>query len=123
MRVTADLFSGRPNPSWELDSAQAEALASRLRALPSQGGGAGGDGDDEGGLGYRGLLLLAEGGTELPGGWEEMRIAGGRVVAAGAGKREVFGDTGRALEAWLAATAEGRLDPALAALLREEARG
>jgi len=52
MQVILDVFSGRPNPSWELTSQEASELARRLiglvpanRKLP------------EGGLGYRGLTL------------------------------------------------------------------
>jgi hypothetical protein len=119
MRVTADLFSGRPNPVWELDPGQAAALAARLRALPVESEGEDTEGDEDGGLGYRGLAVSAGSGKE-PGGWEELRVAGGRVVARGGGRQAVRVDADRALERWLVLTGEGRVEPPVLSVLKAE---
>ncbi|HEU0054165.1 MAG TPA: hypothetical protein VFQ39_13355, partial [Longimicrobium sp.] len=56
-RITLDIFSGRPNPTWEVDDQTAEQVlrdAANQRELVS-------DSDEEGRLGFRGLLVDAEG--------------------------------------------------------------
>jgi hypothetical protein len=52
MKAILDVFSGRPNPSWELTPQDAKELARRLTGLaPANRALA------EGGLGYRGLTI------------------------------------------------------------------
>lgn len=53
MQIILDVFSGRPNPSWELTSEEASELARRLMGLVEAC-----QTLTEGGLGYRGLILL-----------------------------------------------------------------
>ena len=64
-RVTLDIFSGRPNPVWELDeSALRELLGDVAGARDLVGGIESGSGR----LGFRGLIVEAEGaGGDLPG--------------------------------------------------------
>jgi hypothetical protein len=67
-RITLDIFSGRPNPSWEVDDAEAaEILSEAQGAEDLVGGEDGGDGK----LGFRGLIVEAGGdrvrGLGLPG--------------------------------------------------------
>lgn len=52
MRVELDIFSGRPNPSWELSVDEAAELSRRLAALIKTE-----TRPDEGGLGYRGFVI------------------------------------------------------------------
>jgi hypothetical protein len=52
MQVILDVFSGRPNPSWELTSQEASELARRLIGLVPANRTL-----TEGGLGYRGLIV------------------------------------------------------------------
>jgi hypothetical protein len=52
LRVTLDVFSGRPNPSWELSAQEASELARRITGLTPINQSPG-----EGGLGYRGLII------------------------------------------------------------------
>ena len=51
-QVELDVFSGRPNPSWSLTSAEADALESRLEDLPRSNAPA-----PAGNLGYRGFIV------------------------------------------------------------------
>ena len=54
LRITADLFSGRPNPTWTAEADEARELFREISQNPSATGGL-----DEGfqGLGYRGLIV------------------------------------------------------------------
>ncbi|MDX2138104.1 MAG: hypothetical protein SF123_08405 [Chloroflexota bacterium] len=53
MRVELDIFSGRPNPTWEMTAAQAETLTSILREMPTHVGQI----PFNDGLGYRGFII------------------------------------------------------------------
>ena len=74
-RVTLDIFSGRPNPVWELDDATAQDL---IRQVQSEGGLAGDLASGSGRLGFRGLIVEADEaavrGLDLPGG--AFRVSG-----------------------------------------------
>lgn len=113
MQVEADVFSGRPNPRWTLDASAAGELARRLAGLP-----AGPPAESFDGLGYRGLVV-----TGLPGECAEVRVHEGRVRAECGGETRAWADAGRALERWLLATGEGRLEPATLELLRSQVAG
>jgi hypothetical protein len=73
-RITLDIFSGRPNPTWDLDDAQ---VADVLREIAQQRDLVGAEDAGSGKLGFRGLLLDvgdAHGGREgLPG---RFRVSG-----------------------------------------------
>lgn len=86
IRVTLDIFSGRPNPSWVLDESAARDL---IRDLAAHQDVATDADDDSGNLGLRGLIVEAEGmdPKELRGLSSRFRIGGGRS-----------GNEGKALE-------------------------
>lgn len=113
MRVEADVFSGRPNPRWTLDAAGARELARRLAELPAAPAEPAWEG-----LGYRGLVV-----TGLSEACPEVRLHGGRVRGECADGPRAWTDAGRALERWLLATGEGRMEPATMELLRGEVGG
>ncbi len=117
MRVEADLFSGRPNPEWELDSGHARELTRRLGALARSGEPA----PPDPGLGYRGVVVT--GAEEAAAGCEEVRVRGARVTALCGGAPREYTDPDRALERWLLDTAEGRVDPDTLRRVREAAEG
>ena len=97
-RVTLDVFSGRPNPTWRLAGAAAEDLERRLRAaLPAPRGAPVQPPD----LGYRGFLL-----GKQPAAEGEMRVYGGWI----SGPEGRWLDPGRGLERWLLASAGDRLE-------------
>jgi hypothetical protein len=113
MQVEADVFSGRPNPRWTLDADAAGELTERLAGLPAAP-----LAEPFDGLGYRGLVVTAP-----PGECGEVRVHGGRVRAECGGESRAWADAARALERWLLATGEGRLEPATLELLRSQMGG
>lgn len=115
--VQADVFSGLPNPEWSLEAGETgefRHLFSRLRANDRPG-------RLYDGLGYRGFVVF---GTEwvLPG-CDELRVQAGQVVAHCGNGDRWYADPDRALERWLAASAEGRTGASVAGMLRRETGG
>lgn len=97
MTVELDVFSGRPNPTWQLTENEAVRLVDLLSGLPPADGSW-----DEGGLGYRGFIVRnAEKRKGIP---AEVRVANG-LVRHPAG--ELFQDIRRA-EKYLATLAAER---------------
>lgn len=76
VRVTLDIFSGRPNPVWELDDAAGADLVRQVEAARDL---VGGIATGSGRLGFRGLLIEETGGgqtlraRELP---QQLRVSG-----------------------------------------------
>lgn len=112
MQVEIDLFSGRPNPVWELTAAEVPALRARLEALPA---GAPAALPDR--LGYRGLRagpLEAQPAPEEPAAANPIIAleAGGGVIKATRrdGTAVHLRDTGRSVECWLLRVAQGRVE-------------
>ena len=76
VRVTLDIFSGRPNPVWELDDAAGADLIRQVEAARDL---VGGIATGSGRLGFRGLLIEETGGgqtlraRELP---QQLRVSG-----------------------------------------------
>ncbi|HKO06788.1 MAG TPA: hypothetical protein VJ487_03665 [Alphaproteobacteria bacterium] len=107
--VTLDIFSGRPNPRWALDSAAASSLSKRLVALVTESGSPA----EPPGLGYRGLLVDSEDGPRIE---TPIRIYRGTVYRGVAR----LADPGRALERWLLATGKDAVPSEIMAALRAE---
>jgi hypothetical protein len=104
VRVELDIFSGRPNPAWELSQEQARELRERIAKLPRVA-----DGTFPDPLGYRGItaVLPGAGGRE-----ERIRLFAGAVrVDAPDGATLFLNDAGRQVERWLAETGAPHLDP------------
>ena len=104
MRVEADLFSGRPNPSFTLDAGQADAVAALLRGLRP-----GGEPREPPGLGYRGFVVR-DASAALPG-CTELRAFQGVVAAECGGERRVLADPGRTVERRLMELGHAHLEP------------
>jgi hypothetical protein len=103
MRVELDVYSGRPNPSWEITAPEAELLLAALRQLPEREGGT-----FPASLGYRGIVL--QGGAVQALGFERITVRSRVVLAEGPIGRKLFTDADRTFEGQAAATAEGRVD-------------
>ncbi|HOM12747.1 MAG TPA: hypothetical protein PLB41_05455 [Rubrivivax sp.] len=84
VEIELDAFSGRPNPRWPLDDAQAAELLALLADLPAAAPRPHAD------LGYRGFLVH-RGGALAP-----IRVGAGTVEIDGASHADR-----RAAEAWL----------------------
>ncbi len=112
--VQADVFSGLPNPEWSLEPGETgefRQLFGRLRAADRAG-------RLFDGLGYRGFVVF---GTEwVLTGCDELRVQAGQVVAHCGGGDRWYADPDRALERWLARSAQGRTDAGFARMLRDE---
>lgn len=107
MQVEVDVYSGRPNPHWELTLQEAEELISRFRGLPQYQGVR----RVNEGLGYRGLIVTKP--SALIEGYQEILISNGLVVARKNGQSQQFTDQNRNLEKWVLQTGKGRLDQPL----------
>ena len=70
MRVELDIFSGRPNPSWQMSAEEAAEFLHLIRSLPKTE-----RLSDEGGLGYRGFVISNSG--KLAGVPPEIRVYNG----------------------------------------------
>jgi hypothetical protein len=102
MVVELDIFSGRPNPKWDLSPEQTAELRQKLiHARP----GAGNTALFER-LGYRGLIVRDPG---RPG--EMVRIGFGSIMQqGGSGEPKSYADPNRELERWLLSTGKGKID-------------
>lgn len=112
MQVEIDLFSGRPNPVWDLTAAEVSELKARLDSLP-----AGAPTAMPEVLGYRGLHVgpppAQQGAREPPSANPiiDLRVGGGAIHAIRRnGTALHLMDTGRSLECWLLTVAQGRVD-------------
>lgn len=113
MRVEVDLYSGRPNPSFELGVEQGEELRRRLRRLPRH--------PDPPllptALGYRGLLV-----DDASRMGRITLCRGAVLVEEPGGGRRWLHDPGGDVERWLVAAGAPALDPGTAAFLRDQTR-
>jgi hypothetical protein len=117
VRVEVDVYSGRPNPSWDLSAEDVQAFFQRIDALPLAPQRSGSS-FPEGNLGYRGLKVQATKEDFVA----HIEISRGHVVVDSTGsapKRRLF-DPGRSLERWLLQTGRERLDTDLLHYLRLE---
>jgi hypothetical protein len=100
MKVTLDIFSGRPNPSWTMGPEDEKELAKRLAGLPRVREFRGSDD-----LGYRGFVIINETGEgAFP---AEVRVCKGLVATTGKAGISAFRDTNH-LEKWLVEQARGQ---------------
>src|SRR5690242_3486970 len=92
MRVTVDVFSGRPNPSFDLDPDEADGIRQAIGSLPASTAGRPEPPD----LGYRGWTI------------EDERLGRVHVYGENVGDRA---DASRSLERLLLASARRHLGP------------
>lgn len=107
MQVELDMFSGRPNPQWNLTPEENAELNRLLQTLPK---------DKTGkasipGLGYRGFIVTAT--EDKVEGCTEVFIFREYVTAKCSGELLQFADKDRTLERWLLQTGRGRLEDSL----------
>jgi len=99
--VSLGIYSGRPDPSWNLTDAQAAVVESAIAALPNTTGT-----PPQGGLGYHGFTLL----VDRPGQADETLVAyRGTVAAQGVGASTYRIDGGRTVERLLLETGRSTL--------------
>lgn len=106
-RIEVDLYSGRPNPVWDLSHSDAQQLAHRLQGLPALPQGLGSPAKVSSGLGYRGLRVeIDPDGTAC-----HLAITSGYVIYESGPEKEKppRQDTQRSLEKWLLKTGKATL--------------
>lgn len=101
--VALGIYSGRPDPSWELTEAQSAEFERLLDALPT----ASGD-PPQGGLGYHGFYLIITRPGEAPLSLFAFR---GAVTSLESGPRTYWQDSERTIEAYLLDTGRPHLTP------------
>ncbi|MGH9841437.1 MAG: hypothetical protein ACREEM_22010 [Blastocatellia bacterium] len=106
MKVELDIFSGRPNPSWELTAAESEEFRRWIRGLPRDQSGRSAPAKDK--LGYRGLIVTSAGGDIES--FEQVVVSAGSAQGRSPRGVQTFPDQDRALEQWLLATGKNRLE-------------
>ncbi|QFZ20661.1 hypothetical protein [Saccharothrix syringae] len=104
VEVELDVFSGKPNPTWSLSPADADAFAAKVAALPAASPTALANP-----LGYRGFLVHVRGEERK----SEVAVQEGSVQSTAGGTTTYLGDPGRALERWLLDTGRPSLPPEL----------
>jgi len=87
-RVTLQIYSGRPDPAWDLDPGAERELARRIAALAPIAA----PPEQDAGLGYRGFAVVTGG--------DELHIRGDLVRVNG----RALADPNESVEAWLVAT-------------------
>jgi hypothetical protein len=107
MQVELDIFSGRPNPRWDLTPAEALKFRKMVTALPSSARRS----PLAGGLGYRGLIVRPPG--NKPEDFDELVIYNEVVTARRGDRSKAFVDKGRLLEKWLLSTGKRFLERSL----------
>ncbi len=103
MQVQLDVFSGRPNPSWETTVEETDRLVATFRQLPERA-----NATLPASLGFRGVVL--EGSAVRALGYERITIRRSIVLAEGPRGSKTFSDWDRGFEGQVTATAEGRVD-------------
>lgn len=111
--VELDIFSGMPNPTWVLTTAEAETLVRRLAALPRTSASA-----LSGRLGYRGLVVNLKEGAET----QLIRVQSGNVQIARGETIVNARDDGRELERWLIETGRPQLPENVIEIVERELR-
>lgn len=104
MRVELDIFSGRPNPRWELDPDERETITAILADLPEPLPELG---PPDRPLGYRGFRIIDSGQNRT------VTVQGGTVLIHSGGRVAASIDASARLEGALVKIARSYLEPAV----------
>jgi len=111
--VEFDIFSGMPNPAWNLTNAESDSFIKQLAALPLTS-----PRELSGNLGYRGFIVQCTQGTDT----QLIRIQNSIVhILKGATNVYVY-DKNRELERWLLNTGRSHLKKELFQIAERELR-
>jgi hypothetical protein len=105
MHVTLDIFSGRPNPRWELSQEQSSEFLKKISKLETKENFQ--DGSDKDGLGYRGVLVEEENVAQKS---RKFEVYSGIVNVVENDSSYALDDKGYGIERWLLQTAPNNLD-------------
>ena len=113
MYAEADVYSGRPNPTWRMSGADSVAVKGKVAALQP-----GGPAVPPPGLGYRGIVVYNAGAVLA--GCFQARFYRGFVAAECETGTRTLGDPGRQVERFLAGTGLQRTDPSAYNLAQQD---
>ena len=106
MHVILDIFSGRPNPTWELSQQQADEFLKKIYYLkPTK------IFHDDNGLGYRGFVVEDK--------LKRYEVNNGLVKIVENNSEQMLQDKDYILEVWLAHTAPNNIDHNLLKIVEE----
>ena len=106
MHVTLDIFSGRPNPGWELSQEQSSEFLKKISKLESKEN-FHADSGKYSGLGYRGFLVEEENSAQKS---RRFEVYNGIVNVVENNSSYALEDKGYSVESWLLQTAPNNLD-------------
>ena len=109
MRVTLDVFSGRPNPSWELSAKEASDFRDVLRRLPRSNAAS----EHRAGMGYRGIVVSSANTYDDEFDFDEVRLFNEVITVRTSRSYCELIDQERQLEQALLQTARAQIDPSL----------
>ena len=113
MRADLDLYSGRPNPTWDLTPDEVTQLQAQLDRLTEIS-----EGEVRQDLGYRGIIVTAtQGGSSA---LSKVVVSNRIVIVEQGGRTRKLADNDRALERWLFQTSKGRIDAAVYDMVAKE---
>jgi hypothetical protein len=113
VEVELDIFSGMPNPTWVLTSAEADSFGEQLAALPRASAT-----ELSGNLGYRGFIVQVTQGADT----QLIRIQTGKVHISNGATNVYASDKDRKLERWLVNTGKPHLKSELFQIVEREMR-
>jgi len=111
--VELDIFSGMPNPTWQLTDAEADRFVKQVTALPQAPAR-----ELAGNLGYRGFIVQCTQGAAP----RMVRIQTGTVHVVEGGTTAYARDETRRLERWLLDTGKPHLRPEIFQIADREFR-
>lgn len=116
MEVIVNIFSGRPDPKWDLTDDECNKLKDYFETLQELKDAP----QTPEGLGYRGMTVrnLESG---MP--YDEFTVVSGIVVAKQGGILHYFRDLDQKLEIWLFGTGEGKLENSLYHTIHNQIKG
>ncbi len=115
VRVTLDVFSGRPNPAWVLDESEAHTLLEKLKNLPPARNAFFSDK-----LGYRGFILEVSDSESKE--TTQIRLYKGNVTYGEGREAKFYKDNESAIERFLLSLAGARIDVEMQEYIETELR-
>ena len=107
MHVILDIFSGMPNPNWDLSEQQRDEFLNKVSILPITNKSS----QNDIGLGYRGFIVEDK--------LKQFEINDGLVKVSQNNTVDILEDKEYNMEIWLLDTAPNNVDPSLLKMVKE----
>ena len=106
MHVILDIFSGMPNPNWDLSEQQRDEFLKKISTLPTTH-----KSQNDNGLGYRGFIVEDK--------LKQFEIKDGLVKVSQNNTVNILEDKEYNIEIWLLDTSPNNIDPSLLKMIKE----